>query len=82
MKLQSLIPFLVAASALMAEAPRIPDTPVIDQDGHRHSFYSDLVKGHTVAINFIFTTCKTICPRSPPTFARSNKASAPRRMCA
>ena len=62
MKLQSLTAFVIAASALMAETPRIPDTPVIDQDGQRHSFYSDLVKGHTVAINFIFTTCKTICP--------------------
>lgn len=45
-----------------AEQPRIPDTAVQDQDGRQFSFYSDLVKGHTVAIDFIFTTCATVCP--------------------
>jgi len=32
--------------------------------------YSDLVQGKTVAINFIFTTCTTICPPLGATFAR------------
>ncbi len=41
---------------------RIPDTAVYDQNGKRLSFYTDLIKGKTVAINFIFTTCTTICP--------------------
>jgi len=41
---------------------RIPDTAVYDQNGKRLNFYTDLVKGKTVAINFIFTTCTTICP--------------------
>lgn len=41
---------------------RIPDVTVYDQNGQRLRFYSDLVKGKTVAINFIFTTCTTICP--------------------
>src|SRR5262245_50845357 len=40
----------------------IPDVAVYDQDGKKLSFYSDLVKDRTVAINFIFTTCTTICP--------------------
>lgn len=40
----------------------IPDVVVYDQDGKRLNFYSDLIKGKTVAINFIFTTCTTICP--------------------
>lgn len=43
-------------------SPRIPDTAVYDQHGKRLSFYTDLIKGKTVAINFIFTTCTTICP--------------------
>jgi protein SCO1 len=47
---------------------QIPDTPVYDQDGKRLRFYSDLVKGKTVAINFIFTTCTTICPPLTATF--------------
>jgi protein SCO1/2 len=49
---------------------RIPDTTVYDQHGRRLNFYSDLVKGKTVAINFIFTTCTTICPPLTATFRR------------
>jgi cytochrome oxidase Cu insertion factor (SCO1/SenC/PrrC family) len=49
---------------------KIPDTPVYDQDGRRLNFYTDLVKGKTVAINFIFTTCTTICPPMTATFRR------------
>lgn len=41
---------------------KIPDVFVYDQDGRKLSFHSDLIKGKTVAINFIFTTCTTICP--------------------
>lgn len=41
---------------------RIPNTPVLDQDGESRDFYADLVKGKTVAINFIFTDCVGICP--------------------
>jgi cytochrome oxidase Cu insertion factor (SCO1/SenC/PrrC family) len=49
---------------------RIPDLQVIDQNGRRLNFYSDLVKGKTIAINFIFTTCTTICPPLTATFRR------------
>jgi cytochrome oxidase Cu insertion factor (SCO1/SenC/PrrC family) len=49
---------------------QIPDTTVYDQEGRRLRFYSDLVKGKTVAINFIFTTCTTICPPLTATFRR------------
>ncbi len=52
---------------------RIPDTTVYDQDGRKLSFYSDLVKGKTVAINFIFTTCTTICPPLTATFRKVQK---------
>lgn len=48
----------------------IPDIPIYDQDGQKLHFYSDLVKGKTVAINFIFTTCTTICPPLAATFRR------------
>ena len=48
----------------------IPDTPAYDQDGRKLNFYTDLVKGRTVAINFIFTTCTTICPPMTATFRR------------
>ena len=49
---------------------KIPDTIVYDQDGRKLNFYTDLVKGKTVAINFIFTTCTTICPPMTATFRR------------
>jgi cytochrome oxidase Cu insertion factor (SCO1/SenC/PrrC family) len=49
---------------------QIPDTIVYDQDGRQLRFYSDLVKGKTVAINFIFTTCTTICPPLTATFRK------------
>src|SRR5688500_6906807 len=50
-----------------------PDVELIDQDGKKIHFYTDLVKGRTVVINFIFTTCTTICPPLGATFARVQK---------
>ena len=48
----------------------IPDVEVLDQDGNVRHFYTDLIKGKTVAVNFIFTNCTTICPPLGATFAR------------
>ena len=61
MKRYTLLLLLLCAVPGAAQ-PRFPETNVVDQDGRRLAFYKDLVKGHTVAINFIFTTCSTICP--------------------
>ncbi len=51
----------------------IPDVELLDQNGRKIHFYSDLVKGQKVVINFIFTTCTTICPPLGATFARVQK---------
>ncbi len=51
----------------------IPDIEVLDQDGNALHFYRDLIKDKTVAINFIFTNCTTICPPLAATFARVQK---------
>lgn len=51
----------------------IPDVEMLDQNGNKVRFYTDLVKGKTVVINFIFTTCTTICPPLGATFARVQK---------
>jgi protein SCO1/2 len=51
----------------------IPDVLLLDQHGRKVRFYSDLVKGKVVAINFIFTTCTTICPPMGATFAKTQK---------
>ncbi|HWS88065.1 MAG TPA: SCO family protein, partial [Pyrinomonadaceae bacterium] len=48
----------------------IPDVELLDQDGRRVRFYTDLVKGKVVAVNFVFTTCTTVCPPLGATFAR------------
>ena len=51
----------------------IPDVELVNQDGERVRFYSDLVKDKVVAINFIFTTCTTICPPMGANFAHLQK---------
>jgi protein SCO1/2 len=59
-----------SAEASPFSSARIPDVRVYDQNGNQLNFYTDLVKGKTVAINFIFTTCTTICPPLTATFRR------------
>ena len=39
----------------------IPDVALLDQHGRPVQFYQDLVKDKVVVINFIFTTCSTVC---------------------
>lgn len=72
-------PLLEAQVVAAAGAPSraftvsIPDVVVLDQDNRKLHFYSDLIKGKTVAINFIFTTCTTICPTLTANFAKVQK---------
>ena len=67
-------------SADAFSSTRIPDAQVFDQNGRQLNFYSDLIKGKTVAINFIFTTCTTICPPLTATFRRVQQEAAARGM--
>lgn len=48
----------------------IPDVEVLDQDGKTRRFYTDLVKGRVVIMNFIYTTCTAFCPMSGSNFSR------------
>lgn len=57
-------------------ALNVPDVPLVDQDGRPVRFYTDLVKGRVVAVNFVFTTCTTICPPMGASFARLEKLVA------
>ena len=52
---------------------QIPDAALVDQDGRAVRFYTDLVKDRVVAVNFVFTTCTTICPPMGANFARLRK---------
>lgn len=51
-------------------ASKIPHARVLDQNGKQLDFYADLIKGKSVAINFVFTTCTAICPSLTATFRK------------
>ena len=57
---------------------KIPNSPVYDQHGKQLDFYTDLIKGKTVAINFIFTTCTASCPPLTATFRKVQQDSGQR----
>ena len=54
----------VAPVARPARNPQayFTDRELLTQDGRKVRFYSDLLKGRTVVINTIYTTCKDACP--------------------
>ncbi|PHS03599.1 MAG: hypothetical protein COA88_15530 [Kordia sp.] len=55
----------------------IPNVKLINQNGENVNFY-DLIKGKVVALNFIFTSCKTICPPMGANFSSLKKKMAKR----
>jgi protein SCO1/2 len=65
-------PLLLLAAFLLAFSPAarsaewrgnyFPNVVLTDQDGKKHRFYDDLLRDKIVTINFMFTTCKDICP--------------------
>jgi len=42
----------------------LPNVPLRTHDGTAVRFYDDLVKGKVVLINFFFTSCTSVCPRT------------------
>ncbi|NVJ27096.1 SCO family protein [Myxococcus sp. AM011] len=56
---------------------QVPDVELVDQTGRAVKLWTDLVQGQTVAINFIFTRCKTICSPMTATVARVQKELGP-----
>ncbi|MBI5496168.1 MAG: SCO family protein [Deltaproteobacteria bacterium] len=48
---------------------RPPDVTLVDQDGRRVPLSAALRTDVPVAVNFIFTTCTTVCPVMSATFA-------------
>jgi protein SCO1/2 len=47
-----------------------PNVVLTDQDGKKHRFYDDMVKGKIVTINFIYTNCKDVCPSDTAQLSR------------
>lgn len=70
-----IIALLVAVPLFADFSPKVPDVEVVTHEGKTVRFYSDLVKGRNVAVNFIFTNCSTICPASGAMFATLQKQS-------
>ena len=56
--------------AAAAGEPAVPNIPLTTHDGVRVKLYDDLVKDKVVLINFMFTTCSTVCPRATANLAR------------
>ncbi len=62
-----------AVDADAAARQYFTDTEVVDQNGKVHRFYSDLMRGKRVLINFAFTTCKTACSPVTANLAKVQK---------
>ena len=53
------------------------DTEVIDQNGKKMRFYSDVLKGRVVLISFIFTNCEFACPMQAQKLKQARAAMVP-----
>ena len=49
------------------------NVPLITQDGQQVHFYDDVIKGKTVAVNFIYTRCMFTCPLETARMAQVQK---------
>jgi protein SCO1/2 len=47
-----------------SDVQRFPNVILRTHDGASVRFYDDLIKGKVVMINFMFTSCTSICPRT------------------
>jgi protein SCO1/2 len=50
------------------------DVELLDQDGRKVRFYSDVLKGKTVVVNAFFTTCTSVCPPMNHNMAKIQEA--------
>jgi len=69
---------LLLASAVGAPAAaqnkQFPNVPLFTQDGTPVLFYDDLIKGRVVLLNFFFTSCPLICPRTTANMVKVEEA--------
>jgi protein SCO1/2 len=59
------------------EAYAVPDLALVDQDGREVKLGAALDSSGPVALNFVFTTCTTICPVMTATFSQLRAALGP-----
>jgi protein SCO1 len=63
-----------AGARTAAADTQFPNVPLLTQDGTRVLFYDDLIKGRVVMINFFFTSCPIICPRTTANLVKVEEA--------
>ena len=75
-----LLLMILSPAVIRGQEPQSPaekyfsDVELIDQDGRKLKFYSDVLKGKVVAINTFFTTCTSICPPMNRNFEKMQEA--------
>lgn len=52
----------------------IPDVEVLDQNGQKKRFYTDLFKNRVVVVSFFFTSCTLMCPLQGQVLAKLRTA--------
>jgi len=63
-----------AARKANSLATHFPNVRLRTQSNETVRFYDDLVKGKVVLINFMFTSCTTLCPRSTENLVKIQQA--------
>src|SRR5215218_4463616 len=48
---------------------KIPDLVLLDQDGRKVRFYSDLIKDKVIVLSFFYTSCTYICTMQGKVFS-------------
>lgn len=76
----ALLLIFFSATLVLAQEQKSPaekyfsDVELINQDGQKVRFYTDVLKDKVVVINTFFTTCKSICPPMNRNFERIQEA--------
>jgi protein SCO1/2 len=52
----------MTSEASSPAAKYFTDVELVNQDGKKVHFYTDVLKGKTVVVNAFFTTCTSVCP--------------------
>jgi protein SCO1 len=70
---------LIANASAQSQPPSaaekyFTDVELLDQNGRKLRFYNDVLKGKTVVINALFTTCPNVCPPMSRNFERIQAA--------
>ena len=76
----ALLLIVISATAVLGQDEKPPaekyfsDVELINQDGQKVRFYTDVLKNKVVVINTFFTTCTNICPPMNRNFEKIQEA--------